>query len=155
MKTAVARFWPKVAKTDGCWDWTASVNSKGYGLISVNGRLHLAHRISYLWAKGEIPEGLQVDHLCFNKRCVNPDHLEAVTARVNTLRSRKAFATDERCARGHRWDVPGTLSMSGGKRRCLACRHDDRQRANAEFEPRPMKHIDYRGELMERIIRAA
>jgi hypothetical protein len=124
---AALRFWPKVAKSEGCWIWTASLNSKGYGLISVDGRLQLAHRVSYTWAKGPIATGLQVDHRCFRRACVNPDHLEAVTARVNTLRSRKAFATDEHCARGHEWTAR-TLSMSGGKRRCLECRREDRQR---------------------------
>jgi len=75
MKTITTRFWSKVDQTSTCWVWRASVNSKGYGLISIDGRLHLAHRVSYLWAKGEIPDGYQIDHLCFEKRCVRPDHL--------------------------------------------------------------------------------
>ena len=76
-------FWSHVLKTKTCWLWTASVNSRGYG-TSMRGQL--VHRISYRLIKGEIPGGLEIDHICSNKRCVNPEHLEAVSHLVNMRR---------------------------------------------------------------------
>lgn len=78
----------------GCWNWNGVV-SKGYGLIKVHSRSVRVHRLMYEVFVGPIPEGLVIDHLCKNKQCVNPEHLEAVTSRENTLRgegpsSRKA-----------------------------------------------------------------
>lgn len=87
MRTEADRFWPKVDRSGECWVWTACLNSRGYGVISIEGRRQLAHRVSFTWAKGPIADGLQVDHLCNVRRCVNPDHLEAVTAHVNVQRS--------------------------------------------------------------------
>jgi len=80
------RFWPKVEKTSGCWNWTASLNTSGYGQIGSGGqfgRPHLAHRVAYELEVGPIPEGMQVDHLCFNRICVNPAHLRLVTNKQN------------------------------------------------------------------------
>lgn len=78
------RFWSKVNKT--CWLWTASKKSNGYGEYWDKGKLHRAHK--FLWEKlnGPVPTGLQLDHLCRVRSCVNPKHLEAVTSRVNLLR---------------------------------------------------------------------
>ena len=76
---------------DGCWVWTGSVDGHGYGQIREGGRgspLIGAHRASYENAKGPIPNGLDLDHLCCNPRCVNPDHLEPVTRGENTRRGR-------------------------------------------------------------------
>jgi hypothetical protein len=69
---------------DGHWMWTGS-NSRGYGRFSINRRGIPAHRAAWLLFRGEIPEGLQVHHLCYRKGCVNPDHLEPRTARDNNL----------------------------------------------------------------------
>lgn len=69
------KFWPKVAKSDGCWKWTQLSDKHGYGIISHNGSNLFAHRVSWMIHKGEIPKGMSVLHHCDNPNCVNPDHL--------------------------------------------------------------------------------
>lgn len=78
------RFEEKVEKSDGCWEWTASKYPSGYGAIFVEGRCQSAHRIAYELSIGPIPEGMQIDHMCHNRSCVNPGHLRAVTNKQNT-----------------------------------------------------------------------
>lgn len=89
----VERFWSKVNKTASCWLWTGSLYSaKGYGQFCVKHRSVLAHRYSYQLVHGEIPNGMHIDHVktrgCTSKACVNPDHLESVSPRENTIRAR-------------------------------------------------------------------
>ena len=83
------RFMDKVAKTDTCWLWTGAVSAGGYGRIgeASSSRTLQAHRVAYELFVGRIPEGLHIDHLCSERRCVRPDHLEAVTQAENNLRS--------------------------------------------------------------------
>lgn len=81
------RFWRKVTKTDTCWLWIGAQNSKGYGCVGIDRRVHLSHRIAYTWLVGPIPSGLTIDHLCRNKLCVRPDHLEPVTIGENIRRA--------------------------------------------------------------------
>src|ERR1700745_534406 len=72
----------------GCWEWDATINSsQGYAMIMVKGKRVLAHRFSYEYHVGPIPTGLQLDHLCRNRSCVNPSHLEAVSIKQNVLSS--------------------------------------------------------------------
>lgn len=80
------RFWSKVQKSDGCWAWTAATNEKGYGMFWNGERAVRAHRFAFEAQHGEIPDGLQIDHLCRNPACCNPNHLEAVTPQENTRR---------------------------------------------------------------------
>lgn len=83
-----ARMQAKIAVEGGCWVWTGAKNNRGYGSASAGkNRSVLAHRKSYELTKGEIPEGLQIDHLCENTSCVNPAHLEAVTAEEHMRRA--------------------------------------------------------------------
>jgi hypothetical protein len=80
--TMEGRFWSKVEKTDGCWNWVGSLTA-GYGRISVDGVLQLAHRVSFTWANGPIPDGMLVDHRCHQTACVRPDHLRLATVKQN------------------------------------------------------------------------
>jgi hypothetical protein len=82
------KFWAQVDKQEGeCWQWNACKNPDGYGFFSTGGRSVAVHRIAYELTKGRIPDGLDVDHLCKNRGCCNPDHLEAVSHRVNMERA--------------------------------------------------------------------
>ncbi|MFJ2909383.1 HNH endonuclease signature motif containing protein [Streptomyces sp. NPDC087228] len=133
--TAAWRYWSRVAfdgpvslhrKAPGrCWTWTAATNNRGYGGFKINGVAIGAHRWSYEQLLGPIPAGLELDHLCRTRACVNPSHTEPVTHRVNTLRSsgptaRAARATH--CPRGHAYDEANTYNTPAGWRRCRACR---------------------------------
>lgn len=84
--SSIDRFWSKVNKTDSCWIWTATLYDSGYGRFRYNNKWNKAHRIAYNFLVGEIPEGLELDHLCRVRCCVNPDHLEPVTHRENMVR---------------------------------------------------------------------
>ena len=93
------RFWSKVAKSEGCWNWTSTTNGRGYGTFRVGRVKVYAHRFAYETTVGPIKEGLVVDHLCRNPRCVNPAHLEPVTHLENV---RRGLAPGHRLTRGER-----------------------------------------------------
>jgi len=82
----IIRLFNKVKFTDNCWEWTGCKDSGGYGQVGIKGKMKPAHVISYNYFKGSIPKGLELDHLCRNKACVNPDHLEPVTHQENVKR---------------------------------------------------------------------
>lgn len=124
------RFWSKVAKSGGCWEWTAALTRAGYGVIGVGSktdgsrRIVYAHRLAYELTIGPIPDGLSIDHLCRNTRCVRPDHLEAVPIGVNVLRGTGPSAVASRrteCQRGHPFDDENTVWRKSGKRMCREC----------------------------------
>lgn len=129
------RFWEKVNvngpipthRTDigNCWIWTAYTSKNGYGQFGKTHRNKVqAYRVSYEMFKGGIGEGLEVDHLCRVRNCVNPFHLEAVTPRINRLRGVGApavnFAKTE-CSKGHPFSEENTKITKRGYRRCVAC----------------------------------
>lgn len=103
----VERFWSKVDKTGDCWLWQAGLASTGYGQFNSGS----AHRFAYELVKGPIPEGLQIDHLCRNRKCVRPEHLEAVSCRENLLRGETLAALNvakTRCPQGHGYTPENT-----------------------------------------------
>lgn len=119
------RFWPKVQVKgpDECWEWTAATAGDGYGTFRSHNRMEGAHRVAYELIVGSIPQGLEIDHLCRNPICVNPQHLEPVTHKVNLLRGVGVMAQNSRkthCVRGHPYDTINTRIGTKG-RSCRAC----------------------------------
>jgi hypothetical protein len=118
----------RVGGNGECWEYEGKLLKSGYAQIrfTIDGICHrfYAHRVVYTASCGEIPTGLELDHTCRNRRCVNPDHLEPVTTRVNLLRgggvSANAFVKTH-CQRGHPFDAENTLVRPGKGRWCRAC----------------------------------
>lgn len=135
------RFWDRVDKaggSDACWPWTGGTTNQGYGWIKIQTRRMVAHRLAFVLVSGGIAAGKQVDHLCHNgdlacpggvtckhRRCCNPAHLEAVTARTNTLRGRSLQAQNAaktHCPQGHPLSGDNLrVRPSDGRRRCATC----------------------------------
>lgn len=110
-----------------CHTWTGRVDRLGYGRTTHDNKEVGAHQVAYMLAYGPIPEGLEPDHLCRNRRCVNAAHMEAVTHRVNTLRGDSPSARCARqthCVHGHPFDDENTRRRSSGRRDCRACERE-------------------------------
>lgn len=124
------RFWARVSLPHpgtGCMVWTGQRHGSGYGVYPYRGRYPRAHRVAYADAYGSLPDELTVDHLCRNRLCVRPDHLEAVTNRINVLRGVGATAKNFRkthCNRGHEFTTANTYVRPSrpNERTCLACK---------------------------------
>ncbi len=122
------RFWKKVEKSDGCWNWTGARTPIGYGDFGLNGKTVRAHRLMYHKYVAPIPENMVVDHMCRNASCVNPDHLRVITHVENTMIGNSPQALNARkthCKRGHEFtkentDIRGAPGINRG-RHCLAC----------------------------------
>jgi hypothetical protein len=118
-------FWHFVTKTDACWLFVGGLTEDGYGVYMDHQVAKRAHRHAYEVMVGPIPEGLQLDHLCRVRNCVNPDHLEPVTPRENTLRGfgiTAVNAAKTHCKNDHEFTAENTYVRPDGARTCRACR---------------------------------
>lgn len=133
--TTAKRLFSKIdfgESADSCWVFTGCIQKGGYGRIgTVNGSVESAHRASYEVFKGPIPDGLHIDHLCRNRACCNPQHMEAVTQRENTLRGVGATALNSMkslCKNGH----PLPIAGADGQRKCLVCKKEYARAYNSD-----------------------
>lgn len=141
-KSLDEQFWARVNKTESCWLWTGAVDGRGYGAMKRAGKLHKVHRFAYELIVGEIPDFLTIDHLCKNKLCCNPSHLEPVTAGENSRRAEpgKHNKLKTHCSKGHEF-TPQNTHIYKKQRFCRACNLDytHKRRANAGGNPCPKK----------------
>lgn len=128
----IDRFEKRVNRIPGgCWEWVGHTNGGGYGRLAIEGRTTVyAHRWSYEYHVGPIPDGLEIDHLCRNTLCVNPDHLEPVTPDENKRRWSESVT---HCKSGHEYTPENTYIRPGrGGKDCMECRRErDRKRRPA------------------------
>jgi len=134
--TDAERFQAKIGidQATGCWVWLGARDQKGYGKFQFRGTTHRAHRVALILAGRRIPDDLQVDHLCRNRACVNPDHLELVTCRENLMRGETRAAHEAaatHCRHGHPFDVANTYHWRG-HRVCRACNNAVSRRKRAK-----------------------
>jgi hypothetical protein len=128
-KIQIENFTNKIAKTpDGCWLWLGAKTNLGYGKLGLKGKTLLAHRVSYQLFRGEIPEGMKLDHTCKKRSCVNPYQLDVVTQKENLLRGETINASNAQkthCPKGHPYDEANTWigSKKNGVqyRSCILC----------------------------------
>lgn len=108
---------------NGCWEWIAYIDNNGYGRISINSKSRLAHRVMYMITNKKLNKSLEIDHLCKNRKCINPKHLEEVEAIENTKRGDAWLYNINKthCRKGHQYDKDNTYIYSDGRRACRKC----------------------------------
>jgi hypothetical protein len=114
----------EIVTESGCWIWLLHTDKEGYGTIWKDGKNYFAHRHYYEMHKGLIPAGLQIDHTCNVRCCVNPYHLDPVTGLENMRRMamrRSKHGLDEVCKHGHAFDADNTRIRKDGRRQCKTC----------------------------------
>lgn len=145
LETFEAKFLPE--PNSGCWLWHGSTTGRGYGGVRIDGKYYQAHRVSYFIRNGKIPDGLVLDHLCRVRCCVNPDHLEPVTDKVNLGRS--PFFYSKHCPHGHLFDEENTYIRKSGRRDCRGCQRLSSRRFSARKKAARIaaKHGAYHAEV--------
>ncbi|MCA1844613.1 MAG: HNH endonuclease [Actinobacteria bacterium] len=121
--TPFERTWNKFLVDDGCWLWTASIDADGYGRLGKGSdptQPTKAHVVLWNALRGPVPEGMELDHLCQVKHCVNPAHLEPTTHLVNCQRRPQYQSEKTHCPQGHPYDEENTYDNQG-RRHCRAC----------------------------------
>lgn len=121
------RFWAKVELGPGCWNWTGATNPSGYGRFAAVGRtLHGAHRVAFWLNGGTIPDGMVIDHICRNRRCVNPAHLRCVNRLINVHENSESPAhlnsIKTHCTSRHPLADDNLFVRADGYRGCRECR---------------------------------
>jgi len=157
----LARFYSKIKfnKETWCWDWVGTTLQRGYGHFSIKRKIWRSHRLSFAIHKGELIEGLTLDHLCRNRACCNPEHLEQVTSKVNILRGESVSAKNAKkthCPQGHEYDEQNTyVSPTNGRscRKCFAISHYKSYHKDIEKSRATMRRRgkEYRQKYPERI----
>ena len=124
----VTLFWSKVSLSEGCWFWKAGKSKAGYGMFNNGCGMKYAHRLAWVSKNGTIPSNLVIDHLCRNRACVNPAHMELVSRGENVLRGEGESAKHSRkthCPRGHIYSAENTYVRLDRKgRMCIQCQKD-------------------------------
>lgn len=122
MTPVIERFLNKISVVDsGCWEWLGSQNNRGYGVFWFNSLPTLSHRFIYEYYHGKIENTLEIDHLCRNRDCCNPEHLEAVTHSTNIMRGDHQNRKVTHCPRGHEYNEENTRHTKVGSRICRKC----------------------------------
>lgn len=141
----------------GCWAWRGRIEKVGYGRVKYCGRPRSTHKLIYELLVGPVPDGLQLDHLCRNRNCCNPQHLEPVTARENTIRGVGPSAINYKkthCSQGHSLEgenlVVKTKKSGTPERVCRICRNETARRGRRNFSPEQIFRVKEREKLRVR-----
>ena len=127
-------FWRMVDKSGDCWLWRGHRSKKGYGTTTYQGIGMNAHRVAWLRSGRFVADGLTLDHLCRNRKCINPEHLEPVPQRENVLRGDTLPAANLRkttCRNGHPYSTENTIHRTDHSRVCRRCNRERNRRYKA------------------------